>query len=1200
MTQRTPEEAHAEAIARIQAAKASGQTWLDLGDLGLEEIPAEIGCLDELEILALGATKIVPAFGGIDFEWDDDRVSQIIDISAIQSLTSLRLLDLDGCLNVCDLTPLESLTTLQSLSLHGCERISDLTPLQALSDLRSLNLFECRELTDLAPLQALAALESLSLIRCHHVTDLKPLQSLAALQSLDLRWCRGVRDLTPLWSLTDLESLVLDKYSRIVDLTPIQSLTALRSLDLGGCRDIATLTPLQSLTSLQSLNLGGCVSVSNLAPLQTLITLQSLSLYGCEHLSDLAPLQALTALQSLSLDGCECISDLIPLHTLTNLQRLDLDGCRNVSDLTPLQSLTTLQSLDLRGCESVTDLSPLQSLTELRSLNLGGCGGVTDLTPLQRLTALQSLNLGECESVTCLSPLRTLTALQSLHLPRCQGVTNLAPLVHLKELRSLELSGIRSQATFREIVPLLSQLKSLRLYNSEWNDLPKTLCGQNPVENVLRLVRAHFADLNHGKQLDTERKVLILGNGGVGKTQLARRLQGLPFNPSISTTHGIELGSTSVSLSTSEEPVSLHLWDFGGQDIYHGAHSLFLQREAIYLILWNPNYETGIQVEDGLEMQHRPLTYWLDFIHSVAGHDAPILVIQTQCDRASDRVSRPPANLDRFLYNRILACSAATNQGIKAVFVELEDALKYLLEQRGFDEIGVGRVSVRQRLRALLAEDQSRHRRDQQNHTLTVNQFTLLCQEVGGVSDPMALLDLLHNTGVVYYRKNVMRDRLVLNQNWALEGIYSLFHRQKTLPTLKKLGGKFTRSDLDCMIWGDYSVEEQNLFLEVMQACGMCFPTRQIQHDEGLIQEFIAPDLLPENPESKHLVLSHLTVSADAEVEILFPFMHEGILRSLLSGIGRQIGRNGVFWRYGCWFYEGKRNSELVLECEKDLHLLANANSGTLRLRAWKGASTELIKSILEMVESLRMGQPPSVRWLAGLPGAGMDRQTVIPIERDPTTEPSHVFPLQGSSAPVQEAKPRPEIFISYAWGNDKSPEGIERQQTVDQLEAKLREWDYVPIRDTNVLRNGDSISAFMARISKGDRVVVILSGAYLQSEACMTEVNGLFASAHRDRSKFLQRIIPLVLSDAKISRPKDRADHAKFWHAKKVEMHADFDFLGSADKQRLCMISDWAHQIGDILAFISDELHPHGYEQIITNDFAGVQQLIARKVAGE
>ena len=48
---------------------------------------------------------------------------------------------------------------------------------------------------------------------------------------------------------------------------------------------------------------------------------------------------------------------------------------------------------------------------------------------------------------------------------------------------------------------------------------------------------------------------------------------------------GIQLGVITVPLKGFPKPVRLNLWDFGGQDIYHGSHALFLHGQAIFLLL---------------------------------------------------------------------------------------------------------------------------------------------------------------------------------------------------------------------------------------------------------------------------------------------------------------------------------------------------------------------------------------------------------------------------------------------------------------------------------------------------------------------------------------------------------------------------------------------------------------------------------------
>jgi len=169
-------------------------------------------------------------------------------------------------------------------------------------------------------------------------------------------------------------------------------------------------------------------------------------------------------------------------------------------------------------------LRPLAKLTSLQSLNLTGCEQLSDLSPLAALTSLQSLNLSGCEQLSGdLSPLSGLTSLQYLNLSNCLG-------------------------KFAPFESLLPTLQELRLFGCKLDDLPPEIYGERENENVLDKVRAHYADLQYDPRQDTALKVFLLGNGGVGKTQLCRRLLNLEFDPSVPTTHGVQLGETTLDL----------------------------------------------------------------------------------------------------------------------------------------------------------------------------------------------------------------------------------------------------------------------------------------------------------------------------------------------------------------------------------------------------------------------------------------------------------------------------------------------------------------------------------------------------------------------------------------------------------------------------------------------------------------------------
>jgi internalin A len=310
---------------------------------------------------------------------------------------------------------------------------------------------------------------------------------------------------------------------------------------------------------------------------------------------------------------------LSPLASLTWLPTLDLSECGQLSDLTLLASLTSLQTLNLSKCGQLSDLTPLASLTSLQTLNLSKCGQLSDLTPLASLTSLKGLNLGWCEQLSDLTPLASLTSLQWLFLVGCSGLRQFAPLE-----------------------PVLPTLKELYLFGCNFRDLPSEVCGEFPFHVVLDKVLAHYEDLKSGQCFDLEVKVLFLGNGGTGKTQLCRRLRVMDYDPSVPSTHGIELSETKVDLEGFAEPVRLNLWDFGGQEIYHGSHALFLQAQAVFLVLWTPELELQtIYQEDGVTFRNRPLSYWLDYIRAFAGTGASVLIVQSQCDTPAQRAPFP-------------------------------------------------------------------------------------------------------------------------------------------------------------------------------------------------------------------------------------------------------------------------------------------------------------------------------------------------------------------------------------------------------------------------------------------------------------------------------------------------------------------------------------------------------------------------------
>jgi internalin A len=821
------------------------------------------------------------------------------------------------------------------------------------------------------------------------------------------------------------------------------------------------------------------------------------------------------------------------LGQLRNLKIVRLDGCAAMTDLSVLSGLTSLWSLDLSNCIGVHDLSVLGHLTALEVLDLSWCASLRDLSALCKLTALRSLNLYACIGVTDLSALSGLTALQELDLSRCVNVR-----------------------CFRPLCPLLGNLTTLHLYRCAFDDLPVALCGSTSGENVLGKVRAHFADLEGGATEDAERKLFILGNGGVGKTQTRRRLCGHDFEPKTPSTHGVEIEEFPLRIEGRTDPVTLQIWDFGGQDIYHGTHALFLQANAVFLLLWTPESETSESVENGIPLRNRPLAYWLDYLRGLVGTHSPVLVARNKCDRSQG--PEYPLDLPRdFAFRRSTDFSALKGRlgGLKDFLAE---AVEYLLDKHPIQKIGVGRSAVRQRLRAMQTADRARPNGKKRHRTLPRQEYLALCQEEGNVSDPDALLDFLHLTGVVYHRPGQFEGRIILDQNWALDAIYAVLHREKTLPHLI-LDGRFTRQHLAGMAWQEHSEADQRLLLDMMVSCGICFRLKLAGGWRNPEWLYVAPDLLPEWDEARRrLLLGRLQQAPpDASVRVHYPFLHEGVLRSFLSEVGRELEDAGVYWKYGCWFGEEKTRSTILV---RSAHIPAKGApwAGEVTLEAWGKKADKLVHRVQALLLSIPLGHPPDV---AGRVEESPDRLVGA----------AHALGLPGKSK---------QVFVSYAWGEDKTVKGRRHEQKVEEWCRRVESWGYDIIRDKERMRPGDLISEFMKLAGRTPRVLVILNARYLRSEFCMAELHEVYQRC-RDSTEFQQRIVPMCLPGADYHSREQRTEHGVHWltQFEKQATAVRPGITPTSDYAAIHRMFSWAQAVPEMLALLADVLHSVGFD---------------------
>jgi TIR domain-containing protein len=193
----------------------------------------------------------------------------------------------------------------------------------------------------------------------------------------------------------------------------------------------------------------------------------------------------------------------------------------------------------------------------------------------------------------------------------------------------------------------------------------------------------------------------------------------------------------------------------------------------------------------------------------------------------------------------------------------------------------------------------------------------------------------------------------------------------------------------------------------------------------------------------------------------------------------------------------------------------SEAGAGDIRFRAWGERADDLIEQLLRTLETLQVGQPPEIKRFRN---AKLDIKAGAGVSSHGTVE-AGASTLEIPSKPELPPKYTPEIFVSYAWGDDSSDDARKRGEVVDRLCETLDKDGWNTIRDTKGLRPGELISGFLKRIARADQLIVVLSDKYLRSRYCMTELYDIYRRSIGAEDEFQSRVNPLVLNDVRIDK---------------------------------------------------------------------------------
>lgn len=653
---------------------------------------------------------------------------------------------------------------------------------------------------------------------------------------------------------------------------------------------------------------------------------EKLDLSG-QELTDL-PLEIfeLHNLRELDLSGNELTTLPSEIGRLTGLRRLDVS--RNQLESIPFEigRLTQLDELhishnrikilppEMRNLVNLTSLSFYENrievlphwLFEMRQLNelYVGNKGLTELpAEIGQLTNLVELALIESTVSRIPREIGRLVNLERLHLFDNQ-LTEVPPEIgQFTKLNYLNLNDNNLTALPPEIGQL-HNLVRLNIGNNQITELPSELgnltklyllgLDQNPLisppPEIVALGTAEVLDylraLKRESIIRYEAKLLVVGEGGTGKSSFLRALRGETFDRDLSTTHGIEVGT--YRLPHPAEPgvtITLNTWDFGGQQIYHATHQFFLTSRSLYVVVWNAR----------LGAEQGRLNYWLDTIKALAP-DAPVLLVATHIDERAPDLNYP---MYQTAYPQLvgnLSMSNLTGEGLAEI--------KSALARQAAELPLMGQpwpASWLAAERTLLARP---------DHHISAHDY-LKCCETAGIDLEMAqgtLGGYLHDLGkILYFRDDyVLSNLVVLKPNWVTKAISKVLTDAET----SQSRGILAHASLP-LIWDaddegrPYEPHLYPVFLRLMERFDLSYQIEADIPGEHTTRSLV-PQLLPHQPPLDLPPWPDAPPASQAQVEMIYriDFVPAGIMSWFI--VRTHPYTRNLHWREGVLLeYEG-------------------------------------------------------------------------------------------------------------------------------------------------------------------------------------------------------------------------------------------------------------------------------------------------------
>lgn len=601
---------------------------------------------------------------------------------------------------------------------------------------------------------------------------------------------------------------------------------------------------------------------------------------------------------TLDLSGKMLTSLPLELFDLTNLSKLYLSNNQLTylpNEILKLKNLTELY-LDYNQLVSLPPgISELKNLTKLYLDR----NKLRSLPPeISGLENLSELSIISNKLTTIPQEIEGLKALTKFYLNNNQLTYLPSEISKLKNLTILRLDYNKLKSLPPEILELNLDFQLANI----WDPNVIYLDG-NPLENppIEIIKNGREALISYFKSLESERKplnevkVLLIGDGGAGKTSLVKRIVGEEFDGNENQTQGINIKGW--EFKDKDKEIKVKFWDFGGQEIMHATHQFFLSKRSLYILVLDSRRDEKVE-------------YWLKHIRSFGG-DSPVLVVMNKIDE------NPSFDLNRkFLQDKyqpsirnFFRISCKENIRIEEFSRELKKEISEIKHLQ--TEWGKSWFNVKTRLENMNC------------NFITYEEYLNICLEenVGDNSSQDNLLDFLNDLGVVLHFKDIsLLDTHVLEPRWITKGIYKIINSE----IMAKNNGLLRFSTLNEILEqkeeGDYyyPTTRYNYIINLMKKFELCY---QIDNETVLL-----PDLLAV-PEPNF----DFDFNGAVKLFIEYDFLPHSIMPRFIVKMNLDI-KDGLQWRTGVVLENKEFNSCAIIKSDYEAkRIYINVNGGQKR-----------------------------------------------------------------------------------------------------------------------------------------------------------------------------------------------------------------------------------------------------------------------------